>query len=234
MRRLCSKSCKRCFENFKGGPNAKFCPECSPVIKRENASRREIKYRLAHPDRVKVSRNIYRSSFLGKTTARKYSRKRHKNFREELNLQSRIYHATHREDVNNRKRRWNGLNRNRLAKYARTRRKEDPQFRLVGALRCRIRLALKGVGKSAHTMELLGCPIRELRVRLEKQFRPGMTWENYGPVWHVDHIKPCISFDLTNPGEQRRCFHFTNLQPLFARDNLAKGSRWAEAKVLTS
>jgi hypothetical protein len=57
------------------------------------------------------------------------------------------------------------------------------------------------------------------------RFRPGMTWENYGPVWHVDHIKPCAKFDLTDPDQQRACFHFSNLQPLFADENLRKGGR---------
>jgi hypothetical protein len=52
-----------------------------------------------------------------------------------------------------------------------------------------------------------------------------MTWENYGPVWHVDHIRPCASFDLTDPAQQRECFHFSNLQPLFAAENLAKGDK---------
>lgn len=52
-----------------------------------------------------------------------------------------------------------------------------------------------------------------------------MTWENYGPVWHVDHIRPCASFDLQDPAQQRECFNFKNLQPLFAKENLKKGDR---------
>jgi hypothetical protein len=52
-----------------------------------------------------------------------------------------------------------------------------------------------------------------------------MTWENYGPVWHVDHIRPCVSFDFLDPAQQRACFHYTNLQPLFALENLKKGGR---------
>lgn len=52
-----------------------------------------------------------------------------------------------------------------------------------------------------------------------------MTWDNRGKVWHVDHMVPCTSFDLSNPEEQRRCFHFTNLQPLFASENISKGNK---------
>ena len=58
---------------------------------------------------------------------------------------------------------------------------------------------------------------------LESKFRDGMTWENYGPFWHVDHIRPWASFDLSDPSQQKLCFHWTNLQPLLATENLAKG-----------
>ena len=58
---------------------------------------------------------------------------------------------------------------------------------------------------------------------LEAKFQYGMSWENYGE-WHVDHIKPCSSFNLEDPEEQKKCFHYKNLQPLWAKDNLAKGA----------
>ena len=81
--------------------------------------------------------------------------------------------------------------------------------------------------KAAATLELLGCTPEHLRAYLEAQFEPGMSWENYGrDGWHVDHIRPCASFDLTDPAQQRECFHFANLQPLWAADNLAKRDTW--------
>ena len=94
-------------------------------------------------------------------------------------------------------------------------------MRLLHGLRNRIRNALKGGAKSAHTVELLGNTIEGAKAHLESHFQPGMTWDNYG-AWHVDHIKPCAAFDLTDPAQQRACFHFTNLQPLWAVDNLKK------------
>ena len=51
-----------------------------------------------------------------------------------------------------------------------------------------------------------------------------MNWENYG-VWHIDHIIPCARFDLSDPGQQKICFHYTNLQPMWGEDNLKKGAR---------
>jgi len=95
----------------------------------------------------------------------------------------------------------------------RERRKTDPQFRLKHNLRTRLHHALKGSNKSASTMALLGCSIVHLKDYLAMRFLPGMTWENQG-TWHVDHMIPCASFDLSDPEHQRRCFHYTNLQPV--------------------
>jgi Prasinovirus endonuclease VII len=109
--------------------------------------------------------------------------------------------------------------------YWKNKYRSDPDDRLTRVAQSRIRDALKNGWKSARTCELLGCSIPELRQHLENQFRPGMTWENYGPVWHIDHIKPCAKFNLTDPAQQRKCFHFSNLQPLFAIENIRKGCR---------
>lgn len=106
--------------------------------------------------------------------------------------------------------------------------KTDPNFKLQFLLRQRIRKALKmGSGsKSLSTPELIGCSVVELKTYLESKFKEGMTWENHGVNgWHIDHIKPCASFDLTDPAQQKTCFHFTNQQPLWALDNLSKGCK---------
>ena len=103
------------------------------------------------------------------------------------------------------------------------RRKNDPNYKLLSNLRTRLWYALKGNSKSASTMELIGCTIDELRQHLESKFESWMTKENYG-LWHVDHIIPCASFDLTDPKQQKICFHWSNLQPLKAIDNLKKGT----------
>ena len=85
--------------------------------------------------------------------------------------------------------------------------------------------------KKGHTLQFLGCSRDDLLKHLEGQFEDGMTWENYGVHgWHIDHIKPCVAFDLTNIAEQAECFHYTNLQPLWAKDNISKGATWDEAE----
>jgi hypothetical protein len=101
----------------------------------------------------------------------------------------------------------------------------DPNFRLACCLRRRVRRLVSGGSRSARTMELVGCSLAGLWLHLERQFQPGMSRGNYGE-WHVDHVRPCASFDLTDPAQQRACFHFSNLRPLWGPENASKGSLW--------
>ena len=109
--------------------------------------------------------------------------------------------------------------------YERRRRQEDIEWRLAKSLRDRLYKAVKRSSKSASAISLIGCSIEHLKNHLENQFSPPMSWENYGQ-WHIDHIRPCISFDLTEPEQQKICFHYTNLQPMWGEDNRAKGGIW--------
>ena len=113
----------------------------------------------------------------------------------------------------------------RNVEYERKKLKTDINFILRKRLRARLKAALKGKSRSKSTMELLGVPhIDFLKTWLECKFKEGMTWENRH-LWHIDHVLPCSSFDLTKPEEQAKCFHYTNLQPLWASENLSKGNR---------
>ena len=103
------------------------------------------------------------------------------------------------------------------------RRKEDPAYRLQCTVRKRMWDALRGARKSDRSMNLIGCSPDTLRLCLEARFEPGMTWDNYGSAWHVDHIIPLAAYDLTDPEQQRQAFHYTNLQPMWAHENMAKG-----------
>lgn len=103
--------------------------------------------------------------------------------------------------------------------------RSTPEGRLLNRARSRITNALKGSGKSARSEELLGCPISHLKTYLEAKFLPGMTWANHG-LWEIDHIRPCASFDLSDPAQQKECFHYSNLQPLWKPDNRRKGAMY--------
>ena len=106
----------------------------------------------------------------------------------------------------------------------------DPQKNLAHRLRSRVRSAVREmqVDKAGHTFDLIGCSVLDLMRHLENQFQDGMNWENISE-WHIDHIRPCASFDLTDPEQQKQCFHYSNLQPLWATDNLAKSDKWEAA-----
>lgn len=135
--------------------------------------------------------------------------------------------AENREAVSAGQKNWRTRNRNHVKTWSRAythERRKCPKYRLCNNLRKRCWHALKGHSKSASTLKLLGCSVEHLRAHLESLFQPGMSWENYGE-WHVDHIKPCDSFDLTDPEQQRACFCWTNLQPLWRLDNIRKGTK---------
>ena len=111
--------------------------------------------------------------------------------------------------------------------YKKKRLKTDIAFKITERIRSRINLCLKRYKtiKSQEFKTLLGTnDMQVIWDHLQKQFKKGMTRENHG-LWHIDHIRPVSSFDLTKPKEQIKCFHYTNLQPLWAKENLSKGAK---------
>lgn len=104
-----------------------------------------------------------------------------------------------------------------------------PHLRIKFYLRKRLLGALKGKPQySIRTHELIGCSPMFLRDYLAERFTDGMTWENHGPVWHIDHIIPCASFNLLDREEAKKCFHYTNLQPLGSIENIRKSNKLAD------
>src|SRR5258706_3820855 len=120
--------------------------------------------------------------------------------------------------------RWVKANPEKKRAYDRTYRATNLKRRMADNLRARLRMAIKTNAKIGSAVRDLGCSVSELMAHLEIKFQPGMTWENWGS-WHIDHIKPLASFDLTNREQFLIACHYTNLQPLWASDNLAKGAR---------
>jgi len=112
--------------------------------------------------------------------------------------------------------------------WHRNKRRNDPSFRLLHNLRRRLNHILKGERKSASTMELVGCTLEELWTHLKScpTWESWMTQENYGAGgWDIDHIIPCEKFDHTDPAQQRKCWHYSNLQPMEHIKNLKKGAK---------
>jgi hypothetical protein len=114
-------------------------------------------------------------------------------------------------------------NRDKITKAAAERRRKDPQLRLAISLRVSVYRALRGE-KRAPTFAILGYTRAALVAHLTRHLMPGMTWENYGTVWHVDHIRPVSRFVL--PDQLQECWALSNLRPLWAKENMAKGNRY--------
>ena len=125
------------------------------------------------------------------------------------------------------KRKNDPIHKEKQKRYRIERCKTDPGYKLGFDVRCRIRQALKsiGQGKTKRTVRYLHCTLQELKEYLEVKFKPGMTWNNHGK-WHIDHRRPCASFDLTKEEDIKMCFHYTNLQPLWGAENLRKGAKF--------
>lgn len=136
------------------------------------------------------------------------------------------------DHVRERNRKWRDKNRMYIRKrqntyrreYRRKRYREDINYRISELLRCRLHIALTDKTKKRKTLEYAGCSIEELKQYLEKQFQPGMSWDKYG-LWRIDHIIPLSSFDLSKKEQIKKSCHYTNLQLLWAKDNLKKGNK---------
>ena len=143
---------------------------------------------------------------------------------EHLKVKQNEYRAANRERARRWNKRYRDANRQKLTDKLRERRRNDPFLRLREAIRGSVRayLGSKKTRRSA-TFEIVGCTPDFLRSHLEKQFKPGMTWENYGSYWHVDHRIPLASGN--SPEEIMGLSHWTNLQPLEALENLLKSDK---------
>jgi hypothetical protein len=114
-----------------------------------------------------------------------------------------------------RKKRWFKLRKSRI--------KDTPAFKLRTALRNAV---IRGINsKLLDSKKLYGCHVNELRKILESKFKKGMTWENYGKVWQIDHHIPVSAFDLSLETHQRVCMHHWNLRPMWTKHNKQKGDR---------
>jgi hypothetical protein len=127
-----------------------------------------------------------------------------------------------------RTRRYRIKHKERIKAREQDRLKNDPSYAFTRLLRSRLGKAVKDqyAQKAAKTIDLIGCSVRKLLIHLESQFLPGMSWDNYGRKgWHIDHIIPCATFDLSRQSHQRKCFHYTNLRPAWHHHNVGRGRR---------
>jgi len=198
---------------------------------KEKAKAYDKEYYLKNKEKIKARVKIYTEENQEKIKERQ--KEYYKKNKEKMDENSKAYSQANKERLAEYHRVYYEANKERIlkwtAKYCRERKLTDPQYKLSRNLRDRLKKAVKaGTGKKCgNTLELTGCSWSELKSHLESQFTEGMSWDNYGYYgWHIDHIRPCSSFDFTLDGEQKKCFHYTNLQPLWAEDNLRKSDKY--------
>ncbi len=176
---------------------------------REREKARQKAYKENNPEKVKATQKVFRGSH-----------------QERIKAYRKVFYRKNREEVIAGVTEYRENNPEKVKVWKKTYRENNLNARIADGMRARVWKVLKGVAKSASILELLGCSIEYLKEHLESQFQDGMTWENYGfTSWHMDHIIPCASFDLTDKEQQRQCFHYSNLQPLWATDNLRKSNK---------
>lgn len=162
-----------------------------------------------------------KSSFSKDALCRECKKTQQKKYREENREKIREQQKKYQEENKDRIKEHTKKNRNKINAWRKQYFKNNSNARIAHNLRCRMNKVLKGIRKSDSTVKLIDCSIENLIHYIAAQFSDGMSWDNYGK-WHIDHIKPCSSFDLTDENQQKECFHYTNLQPLWAKDNHQK------------
>jgi hypothetical protein len=197
---------------------------------REEIVARRREWRVKNPEKIAALNRKWRVKNREADLAKQHER--YVNNRAIRSAKHREYYYQNREQSLARHREWFKRNREKMAAYAlkwhHERVKTNPLYKAMRSCRRRMLLALKGNFKVGRTFDLIGCTPEQLREHLQSRFTEGMQWNNHGlgkGKWHVDHIIPCASFDLSQESEQRRCFHWTNLQPLWSHHNLVKGAR---------
>lgn len=194
------------------------------INNKERITQYKKKHSLQNKEKIAQQQKEY--SLNNKEKLKKYRL----NNREKFIRYNKEYQISNREKIARRKKEYYLNNKERIVEYIRKhtnkRRAFDVQFRLKEYLRGRLNKVLRSNYKSGSAVRDLGCSIPELKQYLESKFKPGMSWENHGRYgWHIDHIIPLSSFDLTDRDQFLKACHYTNLQPLWAKDNLSKSDK---------
>ena len=230
-----TKICKGCGKEFI--PKKQSMIWCTANCKNKTIESKEkrhiyqVKYR-------KQNKNILKQK--GKKRYLKnqdYNLKVAKEWREKNREKCRLYSVERRkknpEYVRKMDKEWREKNLDYVLKKGRERfnrrYRNDITFRIKTILGNQLKAKLKTqyIRKKNKALEYLGCSIDFFKNYIEKKFKPGMSWENHSfYTWHLDHIKPCAAFDFTKESEIKKCFHYTNFQPLWWKDNLSKGSKY--------
>lgn len=222
------KTCRKCllikdkilFDKREQERSSCVCKACISLINKD--------YRKRNPNKLKEYNKLRHIKEREKNL--EYQRTYRKNNKEVLakkdSERKKKAMLENPEKIREYKRKSSKKNKVKTYQKNRTKLKEDINYKLSTILRQRINKALTGNYKSGSAVKDLGCCISEFKIYLESKFQVGMTWENYGRYgWHIDHIIPLSYYNLSIREQFLKACHYTNLQPLWALENLQKGNR---------
>ncbi len=226
--------CKRCSledaKKYRGKNKAILAAKQKEKYHKDIVKSRLLQNEWRSKNKIKINQRIKEWKKENKKRLIEINREYRKNNKNIFKTSSEKYAKNNPDKIKQKNKNWRDNNKEHIRlydyNYKKNKRIKDTNFRIITIHRSRIQSAIKNQSgaKAFKTIELLGCAVKECRKHIEKQFLKNMSWDNYGK-WHIDHILPCNSFDLTDPKQQKICFHYTNLQPLWAIDNIKKGSK---------
>lgn len=229
----------QCLESFSKNPRSKDglnyqCKTC------------DKKYKEKNKELTKEYNKIYNKDYYIDNNQRllKRAKKRYEENKKQILEQQKQYYQTHKDQMNEYHKMYCTKNKQYLLewykKYRTKKKQEDIQYVLRNSLWSRLCHAIKNNQKSGSAVADLMMSIADFKIYLEKRFYPNpdtgemMTWENYGFYgWHIDHIIPLSAFDLTNREQFLKAVHYTNLRPMWAKQNLSENDRGMSRNKLT-
>lgn len=221
-----SKECHKKWREENKSYASEYYRKSHPIITKKPQTKEECKeqkrkYYHAHKQEIRQKQkdNWCKNKELYAITRKEYVLKNAEKIKERARIK-------YKENPD-RLKTYSKLNRSKINSRKLTAYHNNIAYRIECICRARLHSALNGTSKHLSTVKLLGCSAKDLCIYIESKWATGMSWDNYGlRGWHIDHIRPCASFDPTDPEQQEACFHYTNLQPLWAKDNLSKKDKW--------
>ncbi len=217
------KKCSRCKENkeldqFCKSKQSKdgykpWCRNCTKL------------YNINNKEKYKISQNKFKNKHPN-YNIEQYERIKEWNLnnKDKVKLTNQKYNNS--EKGKQRRKDWNLNNKDKIKetnkKWSYNKYNNDINYKLNHILRVRLRCSLKNIQTSKSILKLTNCSLEQLKQHLESMFKPEMSWSNWGKVWEIDHIIGCCNFNLTDVEQQRICFHYTNLRPLFKTTIIAE------------
>lgn len=191
-----------------------WCKDCVREYNRE----KKREYRNNNLQESRRKNNEWRLK--NKDKVREYKKKEYEKNRDKILEKKREYYKENKEKILEERRNYKQRSYKRRAE----RYKKDKGYMIEMRLRARFYGLISVDKKKDRFYDLVGCTKKELKEHIESTFKRGMCWDNYSE-WHIDHIRPCSSFDLTDSEQQKECFNYRNLQALWAEENLIKSSK---------